>query len=100
MPSKQFLNYRACINHTPAALAGHDEPTAILARTRNMFPELPKPDPIPEPLATVTPITTVPGANDLSPVERSRAAGEARAAQKERTAEMKALARASIKATG
>lgn len=84
MPSRRFLNGRACRPHTPSALTGHPEP----GRTAYVLADRPPP-------AAVTVEPTPPRVNpdDLPPVERSKAAGSARQETKARIADAKAHAR-------
>lgn len=105
MPTQQFLNWRGCINHTPAALAGHEEPGAMLKRSRALTEKweaekaAARPEPSPEPPVLTTPRTDP---QDVQPVQRSietrRTRDEQKAAAKNAIADAKAAATAAREA--
>lgn len=88
MPSRRFLNWRGCIDHTPARLAGRPEPPkpTPFKPSENFLRANRAPEPPPV-------LPKVPNPEDMLPVERSKAAAEARQDAKARAAEARQQAR-------
>jgi hypothetical protein len=94
MPTRRFLNWRGCVDHTPAKLAGHPEPPKPPKFVPN--PIFSESTPLPAPVTA----TRQPNPEDMQPVDRSKAAASSRQETKARIAEAKKQAREAAAAAG